>query len=323
MTRPRKDQIDIRETPYYHITSRCVRRAFLCGVDSHTGKSYEHRRSWIESRIRLLSSLFGVDICAYAVMSNHIHLVVKLDPSQIDALTHHEVAQRWSCMFKGSLLFQSWLKGNNLDTVELSAVHDEIDTYRGRLQNLGWFMKCLNEPIARQANKEDGCTGHFWEARYKSYALLTEEALLSCAVYVDLNPIRAGIAATPESSEYTSIKERIEPRFDLRKAINEQTEIESLLKFDVPVKPLAPFDGAVAESVQSGILFSFVEYLELVDFTGRCACKNKRGVISADLPSILNRLNLDRTRWISNAVHFEKHCYSRFSKRKCVSLKLA
>ena len=62
-------------------------------------------------------------------------------------------------------------------------------------------MKVLNENIAKQANKEDKCTGHFWESRYKSQALLDEQAVLSCMTYVDLNPIRAAMAPTPEQSD--------------------------------------------------------------------------------------------------------------------------
>ena len=99
MTRPRKEQVSISDTPYYHIVSRCVRRSFLCGTDSSTGKSYEHRRLWIENRIRLLASIFGIDICAYAIMSNHLHIVVKLAPSRIDSLSSTEVAQHWACTF--------------------------------------------------------------------------------------------------------------------------------------------------------------------------------------------------------------------------------
>jgi REP element-mobilizing transposase RayT len=249
-------------------------------------------------------------------MSNHIHLAVKIDPSQIDVLEPWEVAQRWSCLFKGSLLFQQWREGGPLDSAQLNAVSDEVELYRGRLKDLGWFMKCLNEPIARQANKEDGCTGHFWESRYKSQPLLTEEALLSCMAYVDLNPVRAGMADTPEKSDYTSIKERIEPCLDLAEAVKEQIGLEALIKFDVPLKPLAVFEGGVTGQEQSGILYSITDYLELVDFTGRCVRKNKRGAIPEHLPPILKRLEIDGKIWLDNATCFEKNYYLKFSRKR-------
>jgi hypothetical protein len=71
-------------------------------------------------------------------------------------------------------------------------------------------MKCLAEPIARLGNKEEKVTGHFWEGRFKAQPLLDETAIAACMVYEDLNPIRAGIAKTPETSDFTSVKERIE-----------------------------------------------------------------------------------------------------------------
>ena len=152
MTRPRKELVSVETTPYYHIVCRCVRRTFLCGVDSTTNTSYEHRRQWIEDRIRLLSSLFTVDICAYAVMSNHYHLVVKLDPTQTDAWSDAEVLQRWQCLYKGPLLIQRFSAGQALSLTERETVSEILNQYRQRLSDLGWFMKCLNEPIARQAN---------------------------------------------------------------------------------------------------------------------------------------------------------------------------
>ncbi len=116
MTRPRKDQISLSDTPYYHIVSRCVRRTFLCGLDLLTQRDYEHRRQWIVDRIRLLSSLFAVDLCAYAIMSNHYHLTVKLNPKQIDTLTGQEVINRWLSLHKGSLLVQKMQAGETLSS---------------------------------------------------------------------------------------------------------------------------------------------------------------------------------------------------------------
>lgn len=188
MTQPRRQLVSRVDTPYYHCVSRCVRRAFLCGTDSTTGQCYEHRRPWVEDRMRLLSSLFAIDICSYTVMSNHYHIVVKLNSTQ--DWSDHEVLQRWLILHKGPVLVQRYRSGEALSQVERNAVSDIIQVWRHRLQDLSWFMKCLNEPIARTANAEDGCTGHFWESRFKSQALLSEEALLSCMAYVDLNPIR-------------------------------------------------------------------------------------------------------------------------------------
>ena len=213
MTRPRKEQISISDTPYYHVVSRCVRRSFLCGTDLTTGKSYEHRRSWIENRIRILSSIFDIEICAYAVMSNHLHIVLKLCPEQADLWTTNDVLERWTSLYKGPRLIQLLMQGDTLDKAEQDAANICIEEYRKRLKDLSWFMKALNEPIARKANKEDGCTGHFWESRFKSQALLTEDALLSCMTYVDLNPVRANMANTPEASDHTSVKERISQQF--------------------------------------------------------------------------------------------------------------
>ena len=320
MTRPRKEQISIHDTPYYHVVSRCVRRAFLCGIDQTTGNNYEHRRQWIENRIRLLSSIFAIKICAYAVMSNHIHITLKLCPDETDAWDVNDTLKRWTSLFKGPYLIQQWQRGEKLQPHEWETVQSCAAVYQQRLCSLSWFMKCLNEPIARQANQEDGCTGHFWESRFKSQALRTEEALLSCMTYVDLNPVRAKMAATPETSDYTSIKERITPSFDLCKAIQQQIYQGVLNNFDLPLKPLVQFEGGINRREQQGLLFSFSDYLELIDYTGKIVRNDKRGAISFQLPSILLRLGIDSTRWINNSIHFEKYYYAKFGRKKqCMS----
>lgn len=154
-----------------------------------------------------------------------------------------------------------------------------------------------------------GCSNliqsNWWESRFKSQALDTEEALLSCMAYVDLNPIRAAIADTPESSDHTSIKERISPTFNLAEAIIRQTEQQALNEFSVPLKPLLGFEGVIRNGFQRGILFSFADYLELVDCTGRISRSDKRGAIDENALPILERLNLDPGRWCERATRFE------------------
>lgn len=316
MTQPRKALVSVADTPYYHVISRCVRRSYLCGVDHASGKDYEHRRQWIEDRIRILSSLFAIDVCAYAVMSNHHHIVLQLCPDQSLTWSNEEVVQRWTSLFKGPLLIRQWQDDAPMTAAQLETVGGIIATYRKRLSSLSWFMKCLNEPIARQANQEDGCTGHFWESRFKSQALLTEEALLSCMAYVDLNPIRAQMAQTPETSNHTSIKERIHPEFNREQAIETQQEQQALQSFNVPVKPLAQFEGAVRQQEQLGILFTLKDYLELVDMTGRIIREDKRGSIPNQLPPILERLNLNQQNWLTNSTQFEMIYHKKFARKR-------
>jgi len=209
MTRARKNLIDLASTSYYHLIARCVRRAFLCGDDKYTGKNFDHRREWLVERIKLLSSVFAIEIAAYAIMSNHYHLVVNVNRKQALDWADSEVIERWYRLYNGHALVDSYLKGEQLDNASLVCFNEIIAKWRERLYDISWYMKNLNEYIAREANKEDSCTGKYWEGRYKSQALLDETALLSCMAYVDLNPIRANMAGTLEDSDFTSIQERI------------------------------------------------------------------------------------------------------------------
>jgi len=314
MTRPRKALISLAETPYYHITSRCVRRAYLCGVDHYTGQSYEHRRQWVVDRIRLLSSLFAIDVCAYAVMSNHYHLVLKLCPQQLDILSDEDIIDRWCALFKGPLLIQRYRKGEALLDFERDTIADIVKVWREKLASISWFMRCLNQPIARQANLEDGCTGKFWESRFSSKALKSMEALISCMTYVDLNPVRAGIAETPEASEYTSIRERLTLEFDMGEAIADQRKGGDLFDFKTPIKPLLAFEDRDSEKSRPGIPLAFDEYLHLTDWTGRIFRRDKNGYISKTLPPILERLQITSDRWLQNTTRFEALHSTRFNR---------
>ncbi|VAW41553.1 Mobile element protein, partial [hydrothermal vent metagenome] len=210
MTLARKYLILPDATPFYHVMTRCVRRAFLCGLDKYTGKSYEHRKPMIVKRIKFLASVFNIDICAYAVMSNHYHLVLKINST--DNWNEKQVLTYWSELCQLPLICEKFINGESQGRAELKMVYQQTEVYRKRLMSISWFMKFLNEHIAKTANSEDEMTGSFFESRFKSQALLDEQAVLTCMAYVDLNPIRAAIATTPENSNYTSIQERIKSK---------------------------------------------------------------------------------------------------------------
>ena len=289
MPKPRKQLISLGVTSYYHCTSRCVRRAFLCGFDSLTGQSYEHRRQWVEDRILFLASVYCIDVCAYAVMSNHHHLVLHINKAESLALSDVDVCVRWHKLFKGTLLTQKFAKGEPLTEAEMEAVRSRLDQWRLQLCDISWFMRSLNEPIARMANAEDKCSGRFWDSRFKSQALLDEKALLACMAYVDLNPIRAQLADTPEDSVHTSIKRRI-------KCVKTgQAQPETLAKFI----------GNPREPMPQCLPFNLKDYIELVDITGRVIREDKGGFISKlELP-ILERLGIEESAWLVLTMKFE------------------
>jgi hypothetical protein len=156
-------------------------------------------------------------------------------------------------------------------------------------------MRCLNEPIAREANREDNVTGRFWEGRYTSQALLDEKALAACMAYVDLNPIRAQLATTPEASDHTSVQRRIEKarHTQIYNAIDQQPE------------QLLPFAGNSRNDMPAGLPFRLTDYLELVEWSGRILREDKKGAIPEELPEILQRLQIDASHWCYLTKHFE------------------
>ena len=227
-------------------------------------------------------------------MSNHVHVVLHVDVKQVMAWTDNEIVRHWHLLHKGTLLTQMFARRDTLSQGQKLTLGDTIIEYRKRLHDIRWLMRNLNEYIAREANKEDDCTGRLWEGRFKSQALLDEAALLACMAYVDLNPIRAKIAKTPETSKHTSIQKRLE-------SIKQSTTTHSLMHFF----------GNPREDVPKGIAFSLKDYCELVDITGRIIRVGKASYIDHQHQPILQRLGLSNEQWMTLSTEFEKHfCYA-------------
>ncbi|WP_422133550.1 transposase [Endozoicomonas sp. ALD040] len=283
MAQARNTLIDPGTTPYYHCMARCVRQAYLCGENHLTGKNYEHRRQWVVDKLRELVSVFAIEVCAYAVMSNHYHVVLHINQSSARGWSRNQVLHRWTTLFRGPLLVQRHLAADKLGRAELARIDEYAEEYRRRLTDISWFMRCLNEHLAREANKEDQCKGRFWEGRFKSQALLDEAALLTCMTYVDLNPIRAGKVETPEESDYTSIQERVE------QVTHSETKNQPLT--------LKPF-CLQGQNTDVALPYLLHDYLELVDWSGRIVRADKKGSIPSCTPPILERLEIDPDEWL-------------------------
>ena len=332
MPTARKDIIRKGEEGVYHCYSRCVRRAFLCGQDPYTGQDFEHRKVWILERLQWLLSLFAIEAATPSIMSNHYHLILRTRPDLLNPLTlsDEQVVRNWLRTLPKEGRFDEHWAPRELDDAEVAQIlqdPERVATLRSQLCDVSWFMACFNEYIARRANDEDDITGRFFDDRFGSQALLDEVSILACMVYVDLNPIRALIADSPECSLFTGAFDRIVAR-------QAKEKIAALAQARREKAPEAPARGklsaaqvqaigkAMSERTQDrwlcpldnrkdkgkrgskgaarrGIIpLSTDEYLKLLDWTGRQIRSGKRGAIPAHLAPILQRLKLDVDAWL-------------------------
>lgn len=288
MTRPRSSLVSVSDTPYYHCIGRCVRRAFLCGQDPVSGRSFDHRKELILERLALLTEVFAIDLCAYALMGNHYHLVLRLAPERAAQWNEREVLARWRRLYKGPPCVARQLDGAPLEASDAALLTDLVERWRARLADLGWFMRGLNEFVARLANREDGCTGRFWEGRYRSQALLDEEALLTVMAYVDLNPVRAGLAESVATSGFTSAQQRLR---EVTTSSDRPTDGRPALR---------PFAQALRLDDDGDLPFNLQDYLDLLDTSGRVLHPTKRGAIPDSTPRLLASLGLAPGEWLGS-----------------------
>lgn len=304
MTTARKNIVDVTVTRWYHCLSRCVRGGYLMG------EGFEDRKQWVENRLKLLTSAFSISVGGFAIMDNHLHVLCRLDPEDAKQWTAEEVIRRWIAVYPPATLavedkkiLQMWIEHQIKD-------EKRVEVLRERLTDLGWFMKALKEPLSRMANKIDGCKGAFWQARYKSIAVLDMEALLATCAYIDLNPVAAGIAESPEKSRHTSIRQRVKHvrakgKIDVLKAARlgsvAGSKAAGNIEQDhwlVPIEDRRSHTHSKTKSKREGMLvtFSLGSYLLLVDYTGRLY-RNNKARMSAGLSEVFDRLGTSQELW--------------------------
>jgi hypothetical protein len=299
MTIARSILIDPTITRWYHCVSRCVRRAFLLG------EGLDDRKKWVENRLEQLAEIFAIAVGGFSVMDNHLHVLVRLDQDIAKNWSDEEVVRRWGRLYpprdkSGEALPvpEAWVQWRLEDAQWVTKI-------RGRLQSISWFMKCLKEPLSRLVNRQEKVRGAFFEGRFKSVAILDDGALLAVGAYIDLNPVAAGIAEAPETSKYTSIKQRVEHV----EAQGQTAQLEAAGHGSVAGSQaaagledslwLCPIeDRRRLDSSREGMLegFSLGSYLLLVDYTGRLF-RTGKATISAELAGIFDRLGSSAESW--------------------------
>ncbi len=213
------------------------------------------------------------------------------DPLEPLKWTDEEVAERWLMAYPGRLGLPENTKLREMKKQAIMAAVDKLKSYRKRLGSLSWFMSRLNEPIAKQSNAEDYCTGKFWEGRYSAQALLDETAVFSCMAYVDLNPVRAKITEKLEDSKNTSIKKRLE---NIQKS-----QGKSQLN-----KNIEAISGQIK---QQRIFMLLKDYIQLVEWTGKSIAHPNKASIPEHITPILQRLNLQQGHWLKQIENYSSN----------------
>lgn len=306
MTTARSRLIDPAVTRWYHCISRCVRRAFLLGEREGEGQDgLINRKAWIENRLHELCDVFAISVAGFAILDNHLHVLARLDPEVAKTWSDEELLRRWSKLYpprnrRGELvpISPKWIEKRLKDPQWIAKT-------RERLQSLSWLMKCLKEPLARLANREDDCDGAFWASRFKSIAILDEIALLEVCVYIDLNPLAAGITFLPEKSPYTSIAKRVEHAWPKLSRADLEAALRGMVVANLPAADveqthwLCPIEdrresGATREGMVAG--FSLPKYLLLLDYTAHVLRQGKAS-LAADVAPIFERLGTTAENW--------------------------
>ena len=316
----REEVFDSDEVAIVHVMNRTVRRCFLMGRDPLTRKNYDHRKAWMELELEHLAKYFSIDLLCYAILSNHFHLLLRSRPDVVEQWDDRQVARRWLMLCPKRRDAEN--RPEEPNEFELNQITNDLvrlKTIRSRLSDISWWMRFLSQKIAQGANFEDGENGKFWQARFRAVRLLDETAILACAAYVDLNPIRAAIAQSIETSDYTSGQQRA---VALQAELNEQSSLEHTVgKMSKPIsRSLSPLTidelkdeiGACCHTSDcrasdKGFLpMGVASYLDLLDWTARELRSGKRSATPASVAPIFERLGIDVNTWCELTRDFGK-----------------
>jgi hypothetical protein len=331
--KPRSEVFDPDVVGVYHCWNELVQQRHLFGFDELTGRDYSYRKEWVRDRFKELAGKMAIDFLDYAILGNHLHVVLRNRPDIVDTWTDEEVARRWWFVCPG----RKNADGSVPDPkpCEIGPLLKDAKKYRSRLSDISWIMRLACQRIAVRANREDDVRGRFFAHRFDCKRLETWADVLACSIYVDLNLVRAGVATTPEESKFSSAYDRIRARW--RAMQSDAAATAGPPSDESPDAWLAPVFlderaeayAATATSDSDGsrrahaspspspscnpiraprisnkgfLPMTRDQYLSLLDVMGRVVRAGKRGFIPPELPPILERLRLNPQSWLESVL---------------------
>ena len=306
----RKDVFNRKEIGFYHITTRCVRQAFLLGKDFKSTSSNHHRKAWIEQWFQSLTEVMAIEICAYAIMDNHTHLILRNRPDWLDGMDDYEVATRLARLYPGYQCLSSLPTEAAPERVqEILEDRDGFAQGKEKLADISIFMARWEEAVARRANKEDGCTGRFWEGRFYCQRLLDPAAVLAATIYVELNPLRANIVDLPGFAQFTSLTNRLNLIKVTAGEFPEYLTRNSAIQEEFNWLETMELGRAKVNNIQLCDKFLPVDTIKYLRVLQYVVCKDSlvnNSQTGASVNGILVRLGVIPENWRQTAMEFEK-----------------
>lgn len=297
----RSSQICLHECRSYHVISRCTRQLHILGGDD---AQRNDRKAMLLRQLERVATFTAVGVAGFAVMDNHVHLLLKVDSESAREWSPREVARRWLGLHppRDGYRRRVDVEDEHIEALLADPTLGLVASLREKLMSISQFMKEFKQEVTQAINVLEDTIGSVWAGRFKAGRVTDEAQLLTTLVYIDLNPFAAGLCDTPEAGHHTSLAARLRGKVD-----SEGNEIDAAPESRKP--PAASSTSTPAEhsgwwmnvgggepgaahrgrAIMPDTTLTFGAYLKLLDRTARLLRKGKRA-LARDFEPILARL---------------------------------
>ena len=292
----RRNLICLTECRTYHVTSRCTRRLHLFGGSD---EERSERKRILLRELERVATHTAVGVAGFALMDNHLHLLLKVDTASARKWSERQVIRRWLGLHppRDGYRRRVDVTDEHIDkALDLARITPgRVEELRERLMSISHFMKEFKQDLSQKINRLDDEVGTVWAGRFKSHRVTDEAQLLTTLAYIDLNPFAAGVSNTPEDADHTSLTARLhgsaEKPSDTAPPRRRRSALTEHRGWWMPLGGGEPGQPGWRKTLMPGTTLTLTAYLELLDRTARLLRRGKRR-LAADAQPILERINL-------------------------------